>query len=192
MSEKLGSASAATLDPLMRVVFEAVQGAERAGASVWDGLAVYSAASCGGLDSEGLKRAVQAQIEAAAPMMPADWTPNTNSTFRVYRKLIVDARKYGVDVTIVDEDGVHLARSVAEVREAVKSAKADEKAAEGGGEAEGAKGEDAARLFDALPPDERITAAIGFIRTAYGELATLEAKAAARDAIRALAAEVGC
>lgn len=187
---KLGSASAATLHPIMRVVFDAVQGAEKAGASVWDGLATYaSTEERKALDKAGLKRAVQAQIEAAAPSMPADWTPNTNSTFRVYRKLIVDAREYGIAVA-VEQDGEVIARSVGDVRKDVQAAKDAAKPAEGG-EGKG-EGEGVAREFDALPPDERIAAALGFIRKAYSELPTLEAKAAARDAIRALATEVGC
>lgn len=189
MSE-LGKASAATLHPIMRVVFDAVQGAAKAGESVWDGLAMYAGTEeRAALDHKGVKRAVQAQIEAASPSMPADWNPNTVSTFRIYRKLIVDAREFGIPVT-VEREGEHLARSVGDVRADVKAAKEGAKAAEGEAEGGDANGSSGSREFDALPPDERITAALGFVRKAYGELATLEAKAAAREAVAALLAEM--
>jgi hypothetical protein len=191
MSAKLGEASVATLHPIMRVVLDAVRGAEKAGASVWDGLATYaSTEERKALDHKGLRRAVQSQIEAAAPLYDADWNPNTVSTFRVYRKLITDAREYGIAVAL-EADGEVVARSVGDVRADVKAAREAAKGAEAG-EADDANGSSGSREFDALPPDERITAALSFIRKAYAELPTLEAKAAARDAVRALATEIGC
>jgi hypothetical protein len=182
-----------TLHPLMKLALNAARNAEKAGASTWDALATYaSTEERATLVADGLKRAVDAQIEAAAPLFEADWNPNSNSTFRIYRRLIVMAREHSVPVCIADDDGNMLARSVGEVRKDVKAAQEAAKEADGegkGGEEEG-KGE-ASVLFDSLPADERIAAAIGFIRKAYGELPTLEAKAAARKLLAGFMTEIG-
>ncbi len=176
----------AKLHPLMRVAFDAARSAEKAGASVWDALASFAGTEERATHSaQGLKRAVQAQIEAyGSTLSEPDWSPNSNSTWRVYRRLIVQAREFGVPVVTADDDGAIVARSVADVRKDVQAAK-DAAKPEDEAEGKGEGGGDGAE-FDALPPDERITAALGFIRKAYGELPTLEARQAARTAVREL------
>lgn len=186
---KLGTASTATLHPLMRVAFDATVAADKAGASLWDSLATYAETDeRKALDPKGIKRAIQAQIEAAAPSMPADWNPNTVSTFRVYRKLVQDAREFGVSVTVNIDGEVH-ARSVGDVRADVKAAKEAAKPADEGaaGEGEG-KGEYA--QIDSLPPEQGIDVACSYILNAYLKLGTLEAKAEAREKVAALLAAI--
>lgn len=183
----LGTASTITLHPLMRVAFDATVAADKAGASLWDSLATYAETEeRKTLDPKGIKRAIQAQIEAAAPSMPADWNPNTVSTFRVYRKLVQDAREYGVGVTVNIDGEVH-ARSVGDVRADVKAAKEAAKPADEGAAGEG-EGEYA--QIDSLPPEQGIDVACSYILNAYLKLGTLEAKAEAREKVAALLAAI--
>lgn len=151
----------AKVDALFRVALESAINATKAGASTWDALAVWASTDeRASLEGDGLKRAVQAQVDAYLEETKAEIDQNSLSTWRVYRRLIVQAREHGVPVAVKDEDA-YVARSVGDVRKDVKAAlKAAEGEASGGAgaEATGRGGEFAD--FDSLPDDKKMQALV--------------------------------
>jgi hypothetical protein len=153
---------------LIRVALDSVIVNNKAGASVWDALATYGAENAA-LGKEGLTEAIKAEVAAYCEACPVpDFNPNTNSTWRVYRKLIADAVGYSVALLTPEGD----TRSVADVRKDVKAAKGpSEPDAEGEGGGEGGEGVAAPGTdWDKLSPAEKIEAACALIVAEFGKL----------------------
>lgn len=168
----------AKVDALFRVALESAINADKAGASVWDALAVWaSTEERAGLAGEGLKNAIKSQVDAYLEESKVEFDQNKLSTWRVYRKLIVDARTHSVPVTLVDE-GAHMARSVGDVRKDVKAAKqAAEPEGDGGdAEATGRGGEFAD--FDSLPDDKKVAALVSVMDATLARMGGPERAAA--------------
>jgi hypothetical protein len=198
MGTTVATMASAALHPLMKQTLDTAKGAIKVEASLWDSFAMWAGTDeRTGLDEKGLMKAVQAQIELYGASTKHEFDPNACSTYRIYRRLLGTARKFGVGVVIAEEeDGrtLYKARSVGDVRKDVQDKRKEVADAEKEANGEASDGatevETNGKKFDELPPLEQVMAAAMLIRSAFAKLQGDDAEKA-RELIGQLAEDVG-